>query len=94
MIGFFHNFSVGAAFLVLKLLKFLVFLKRVYAGGNPNAMQQDGEFACDSGNGATATLCAHQSHAPRFDLSPHHRSHEECICGSIKRCAHILIPSF
>jgi transposase len=41
---------------------------------NPHPVEQDGEFARDSHNGATTTLGAHLSHwrrvATRYDRSP------------------------
>ncbi len=61
---------------------------------NPHPVEQDGEFACDSHNGATTTLGAHQSHAPRFDLRPRHRSHQQSVGGCVQSCADIPVARF
>jgi len=56
-------------------------------------MQQDGEFACNSDNGATATISAHQSHAPQFDFRPSHGSHQQCVGGSTQSRLEIFVTS-
>ena len=56
-------------------------------------MQQDGEFACDSDNGATATFGVYQSYAPRFDLRPSHGSHQQYVGGSTQSRLEIFVTS-
>jgi hypothetical protein len=54
-----------------------------YGAVDPQAMQKNGKFTGDGHYGASTTFAAYQPHAPRLDLHPRHRSHEECVCGGI-----------
>ena len=98
--GFFHEprpvrddpvrLSVGRPRSYYALHFFLTELRTIC----PHPVQQNGEFARDSYNGATTTLGSHKPHAPRFDLRPGHRSHEKRIRGGVQRRTDVSIPSF